>query len=161
MRALPSRSRTPSDSVSMSDQHPEPSIHTGALTKTSPLAELLAVGDLDQGDLVLGAKGDDQLLVGLLLAGLVQDTHVSLATVEGLGSLAETAGKTIVHESELQNTLQRVQDGHLALGGGIAGNLDLVGHVGHGGGVVLFYVGLNSKRARVSEVFPTDGRLAV
>jgi len=105
--------------------------------ETGPLAELLAIGDLDQGDLVLGAQGDDQLLVGLLLAGLVQDTHVSLAAVEGLGSLTETAGKTIVHESQLQDTLEGVENGHLALGSGIGGNLDLVGH---GGGVVLFYV---------------------
>lgn len=112
---------------------------TGLLTETSPLAKLLAIGNLDQGDLVLGAKSDDQLLVGLLLAGLVQDTHVSLAAVEGLGSLTETAGKTIVHESQLQDTLEGVENGHLALGSGIGGNLDLVGD---GGGVVLFYVRL-------------------
>lgn len=112
---------------------------TGVLTETGPLAELLAIGNLDQGDLVLGAQGDDQLLVSLLLAGLVQDTHVSLAAVEGLGSLTETAGKTIVHESQLQDTLEGVENGHLALGSGIGGNLDLVGD---GGGVVLFYVRL-------------------
>lgn len=91
---------------------------------------------------MLGAEGNDKLLVGLLLAGLVQDTHVSLATVEGLGSLTETAGETIVHESQLQDTLEGVQDGHLALGSGIGGNLDLVGD---GGGVVLFYVRLQRK----------------
>lgn len=77
-------------------------------TETSPLAELLAILNLDERDLVLVAKSDDQLLVGLLLAVLVQDTHVSLATVEGLGSLTETAGKTIVHKGELQNTLESV-----------------------------------------------------
>jgi hypothetical protein len=43
-----------------------------------------------------------------------------------------------VHQGELQNTLEGVRDGHLALGG-IAGNLDLVG--GDLGGVV-FYVRL-------------------
>jgi len=104
--------------------------------KTGPLAELLSVGNLDEGDLVLGAESDDELLVGLLLAGLVQDTHVSLAAVEGLGSLAETAGKTVVHESELQDTLEGVKNRHLALGG-IGRNLNLLGDLG---GVVLFYV---------------------
>lgn len=104
--------------------------------ETSPLAELLSVGHLDQGDLVLGAQGNDELLVSLLLAGLVQDTHVGLATVEGLGSLTETAGKTVVHESELQNTLEGVQNRHGALGG-ICGDFDFLGDLG---GVVLFYV---------------------
>jgi len=109
------------------------------LTETGPLAELLAIGNLDEGDLVLGAEGDDELLVSLLLAGLVQDAHVRLSPVEGLGSLTETAGKTVVHERELENSLQGVQDGHLTLGGGIGGNLDLLGDLNGG---VLFYVRL-------------------
>lgn len=115
----------------------------GVLTETSPLAELLSVGHLDQGDLVLGAESDDKLLVGLLLASLVEDAHVGLAAVEGLGSLTETAGKTVVHEGELQDTLEGVKNGHLALGAGIGGNLDLLGHLG---GVVLFYVRLYKMR---------------
>jgi len=40
-------------------------------TQTSPLAQLFSVRNLDQGDLVFGAKRNDQLLVCLLLAGLV------------------------------------------------------------------------------------------
>lgn len=110
----------------------------GSHTETSPLAELLAIGDLDQGDLVLRAEGDDQLLVGLLLALLVQDTHVSLSSVKSLGGFSETTSETVVHESELQNTLESVENGHLTLGG-IAGNLNLLGNLG---GVVLFYVRL-------------------
>jgi hypothetical protein len=39
--------------------------------------------------LVLGAESDDELLVSLLLAALVQDTHVSLTAVEGLGGLTD------------------------------------------------------------------------
>jgi hypothetical protein len=39
-----------------------------ALTETSPLAQLLAIGNLDQGDLVLRAKRNHELLVCLLLA---------------------------------------------------------------------------------------------
>lgn len=109
------------------------------LTKTGPLAQLLAVGDLDQGDLVLVAQGDDELLVSLLLAGLVEDTHVCLATVEGLGGLTQTAGEAVVHEGELQDSLEGVQNGHLALGGCIRRYLYLLGDFG---GVVLFYVRL-------------------
>lgn len=108
-------------------------------TETGPLAELLAVGNLDQGDLVLRAKGDDELLVSLLLAGLVQDAHVGLATVEGLGSLTETTGKAVVHQGELEDTLEGIQDRHLALGAALGGYLDLIGDLG---GVVLFYVRL-------------------
>lgn len=110
------------------------------LTETSPLAELLAIGNLDEGDLVLGAESNDELLVGLLLAGLVEDAHMGLAAVEGLGSLTETAGKTVVHEGELENTLEGVQNAHLTLVGGIGRNLNLIS--GDAGGVVLFYVGL-------------------
>lgn len=106
-------------------------------TETSPLAELLAIRDLDQGNVVLVAESDNKLLVGLLLTVLVQDTHVSLSSVEGLGSLSEAAGETIVHESELQDTLESVENGHLALGG-IAGNLNNIGDLGG----VVFYVRL-------------------
>lgn len=109
------------------------------LTKSGPLAELLAVGNLDQGDLVLGAQGDHELLVGLLLAGLVEHAHVRLSSVQGLGGLAQAAGETVVHQSELEDALERVEDGHLALGGGIAGDFDLLRNFGS---VVLFYVRL-------------------
>ena len=118
------------------------------LTETSPLAELLAVGDLDQRDLVLAAESDDQLLVGLLLASLVEDAHVSLATVKGLGGLTETAGKTVVDESELEDTLEGLEDRHLALsGGGIGRYLDLLGG---DDGLVVFSVRLCSGLAGVN-----------
>lgn len=122
------------------------SLIRGQHTETSPLAELLAVGNLDQGDLVLGAEGDDQLLVGLLLALLVQDTHVSLSSIQGLGGFSETASETVVHESELQDALEGVENGHLTLRG-IAGNLDLLGDLG---GVILFYVRLFATSQRTS-----------
>lgn len=131
----------------------------GVLTKTSPLAELLSVGHLDQGDLVLGAESDDKLLVGLLLASLVEDAHVGLAAVEGLGSLTETAGKTVVHEGELQDTLEGVKNGHLALGAGIGGNLDLLGHLG---GVVLFYVRLYDAQGQwLAKVCPSEVQVVI
>jgi hypothetical protein len=98
------------------------------LTETSPLAELLSVGDLDQGDLVLAAKSDDELLVGLLLACLVEHAHVSLATVKGLGGLTETAGKTVVDEGDLEHALERVEDRHAAAGV-VGRHLDLLGRL--------------------------------
>lgn len=88
---------------------------------------------------MLRAESDNELLVSLLLAALVQDTHVGLAAVESLGGLTETTGKTIVDEGDAQNTLEGVQDGHLA-GAGIGRDLDLVGR--GDGGCGLFSVRL-------------------
>jgi hypothetical protein len=106
-------------------------------TKTGPLAELLAIRDLDERDLVLGAEGNDELLVGLLLARLVEDAHVCLAAVEGLGRLAQTAGKTVVDERKLEHALQRLEHRHLALAGSIGGNFDLGGRADLGLGIVF------------------------
>jgi hypothetical protein len=104
---------------------------------------LLSIRNLDQRNLVLRAQRNDQLLVCLLLASLVQDTHVCLASVEGLGCFAQTTGQTIVHQSELQNTLQSVENGHLTLGCGISRDFDFVGFRDIGGiGCVVFYVTL-------------------
>ena len=75
---------------------------------------------------MLGAQSDNELLVGLLLAALVEDTHVGLAAVEGLGSLTQTTGKTVVDQGDAEDTLQSVEDGHLA-GASVGGNLDLIG----------------------------------
>lgn len=73
-------------------------------TQTGPLAQLLAVGHLDEGDLVLGAQRDDQLLVRFFFTGLVEHAHVCLAAVEGFGRLAEAAGEAIVDESDFEDT---------------------------------------------------------
>lgn len=70
-------------------------------TETSPLSQLLSVGNLDQWNLVLGAKSLDELLVGLFLAGLIQHTHVGLTPVEGLGGLTNTTGKSVVDKGVL------------------------------------------------------------
>jgi hypothetical protein len=99
---------------------------------------LLSIGNLDQWDLVVGAQSNNQLLVWLLLAGLVQDAHVCLTSVKSLGGFSETSSKTVVHEGELEDTLESVKDGHLALGGGICGDLNLLSNFG----CVLFYVRL-------------------
>jgi hypothetical protein len=63
---------------------------------------------------VLAAQGDDQLLVRLLLARLVEHAHVGLAAVEGLAGLAEAAGEPVVDQRDLEHALERVQDGHAA-----------------------------------------------
>jgi len=80
--------------------------------ETGPLAEELSIRHLDERDLVLRAQSDDELLVGLLLASLVQDTHVCLATIEGFGCLAQASGETIVDEGEFEDTFQGIKDGH-------------------------------------------------
>ena len=131
LRALPSRSIWP---VSQDSQYGVFQViqdHQGGeekLTETSPLAELLAVRDLDQRDLVLAAESDNELLVGLLLASLVEDAHVGLATVKGLGGLTETAGKTVVDEGDLEHALERVEDRHAAAGV-VGRHLDLLGRL--------------------------------
>jgi hypothetical protein len=99
----------------------------GRCTKTSPFTKLLAISNLDERDLVLGAKSLDKLLVGILIAVLVENAHVGLATVESLGGLAETTSKTVVDEGVTKNAFQGILDRHLALGGSIGGNLDLLG----------------------------------
>jgi len=72
--------------------------------ETGPFTEHLSIGDLDQRDLVLGAQRNDELLVGFLFAGLVEDAHVGLSAVERLAGFTETAGETVVDECELENT---------------------------------------------------------
>ena len=107
-------------------------------TETGPLAELLAIGNLDKGDLVLGAQSNDELLVCLLLASLVENAHVRLTTVKGLGGLAQTTGKSVVDEGELQDTLESLEDAHLALtAGSIGRDLDLGGRADLGLGIVF------------------------
>lgn len=111
------------------------------LTETSPLAKLLSVGNLDQRDLVLAAEGNNELLVGLLLAGLVEHAHVGLTAVEGLGGLTQTARKSVVDQRDLEDALERVKDRHAARGGRLVGSdLDFFGRGDRGRG--LFYIRL-------------------
>lgn len=77
------------------------------LAETSPGTQGLGVRDLEEVDLVLVAKSLDKLDVLLLGAGLDEDTEVSLTSVEGLGALSETSGKSIVDEGLLEDLLRR------------------------------------------------------
>jgi hypothetical protein len=87
---------------------------------------------------VLGAQGNDELLVCLLLAGLVENAHVRLTTVESLGGLAQTTGKSVVDEGELENALESLKNAHLALTAGCIGrDLDLGGRADLGFGIVF------------------------
>lgn len=92
---------------------------------------------------MLRAKRHNQLLVRLLLAALVEHTHVRLATVQRLGRLAESARKPVVDQRDAQNALQCVQHGHLARGvAAVSADLDLVGGGDGGVGLGLFSVRL-------------------
>jgi hypothetical protein len=63
---------------------------------------------------------------------------VRLATVEGLGGLAQTAGESVVDESELEDTLEGLEHAHLALTTGCIGrDLDLGGRADLGLGIVF------------------------
>lgn len=94
---------------------------------------------------MLRAEGNDELLVSLVLAVLVENAEESLATVEGLASLTETTGKTVVDERNLQDTLEGLKDGHLAALG-IGRNLDL--RLGRESFYVRLYI--QSKAEKVS-----------
>lgn len=76
---------------------------------------------------MLAAKSHDKLLVGLLLAGLVENAHVCLATVKGLGGFAQTAGKTVVDQGDLENSLEGIENGHGTALAGVGCDLDLLG----------------------------------
>ena len=77
------------------------------LAETGPGTEDLGVTDLDEVDLVLGAEGFDEAEVLCFGAGLDEDAEMGLAFVEGLGGFTETAGKSVVDESVLQNLLSQ------------------------------------------------------
>ena len=89
----------------------------GQLTQPGPLAQQLAVADLNQRDRMLPAQRLDELLVRFLLTRLVEHAHVRLSPVERLGGFAEAAGETVVDEGELQGAFEGFVDG-LARGGG-------------------------------------------
>jgi len=76
---------------------------------------------------VFGAQSLHELLVRLLLATLVEHGHVGLATIQRLARLAETTGEAVVDERMSEDSLECFLDGHLALGGAIGRDLDLVG----------------------------------
>lgn len=76
---------------------------------------------------MFGAQSLHELLIRLLLAALVEHGHVGLATIQRLARLAEAAGKTVVDERMPEDPLECFLDGHLALGGAIGRDLDLVG----------------------------------
>jgi len=98
------------------------------LAQPSPLAQLLPIRHLDQRNLVLAAQRHDQLLVRLLLTRLIEHAHVGLATIEGFAGFAEATGQAVVDESDLEDSLEGVDDAHGAgLGAAIGGDLDLLG----------------------------------
>lgn len=85
---------------------------------------MFSIRNLDERNLVGGAKSDNKLLVCFLFAGLVEDAQVRLTAVKSLRDFTESAGKTVVHQGDTQNTLESVQDGQLTLRSG-GGDFDL------------------------------------
>ena len=79
------------------------------LAEADPLADHLAVSDLDEVDLVLIAESLDELDVLLLGASFVQDAEMGLTLVKGLGALAQTTGKTVVDHCLLENLFKSLQ----------------------------------------------------
>jgi len=94
---------------------------------------------------MLATQRNHQLLVRLLLAPLVQHTHMRLAAIERLAGFAEAAREAIVDQRELEDALQGVEHAHLrtaAGAGGVGGDFDFGGGGGGGGGGGLFSVRL-------------------
>ena len=77
------------------------------LAQTSPLAKNLSVPNLYQVDFVLGTEGLDEFDVLGFGASLNEYAKVSLALVQGLGTLAQATREPIVYESVLKNLLQK------------------------------------------------------
>ncbi len=75
-----------------------------------------------------------------------------LATIQGLGRLAETAGQTVVNESDAEDPFEGVEDGLFALDFG--GVLDFVGSDGGGGlfSVRLCHCSFVAFYIRISEI---------
>lgn len=73
--------------------------------KTSPGSEDFGVTDFDEVDVVLRAKGLNELDVLCLCAGFDENTEMGFASVESLGGLTKAPRETVVNESILQNLL--------------------------------------------------------
>lgn len=79
------------------------------LAESDPLADHLAISDLDEVDLVLIAESLDELDVLLLGASFVQDAEMGLTLVKSLGALAQTTSKTVVDHGLLENLFEGLQ----------------------------------------------------
>jgi len=75
------------------------------LAETSPGSEDFGIADLDEVDVVFGAKSFDELYVLGLSTSVDQDTKMSLALVQSLSTFTETTSETVVNESVLKNLL--------------------------------------------------------
>ncbi len=74
--------------------------------KSRPGSEDLGVADLDEVDLVFGAKGLDELDVFRFCTCLDENAKVGLAFVEGFGSLTKAPCETVANKRILQNLLK-------------------------------------------------------
>ena len=60
---------------------------------------------------MLSAQRHHELLVGFLLARLVQHAHVRLSSIERLGGFAEAPGETVVDEGEFEGAFEGFEGG--------------------------------------------------
>ena len=83
---------------------------------------------------MLPTQRHHQLLVRLLLAPFVENTHVRLAAIEGFAGFAETAGEAVVDEGEFEDAFQGFQHAHAGAAAAAAGggDFDLRGCLGGG-----------------------------
>lgn len=91
------------------------------LAETSPLTELLLVGDHDEGNSLLLGQSLDELLVCWLVAALRQEDQLGVSGLESLGDLMETSDEGSTTACVLQHFLDRRSGGYFLSG-------DLSGH---------------------------------
>lgn len=84
------------------------------LAKTNPLTKLLGVRNLEELDLVLGTESLNKTKVFLLLARLSQDTKMGLTAVQGLDTLTDTTGETVVDQGATEDFDEGGLSGDLA-----------------------------------------------
>jgi hypothetical protein len=76
---------------------------------------------------MLSTQRHYQLLIRLLLARLVQHTHMRLTSVKRFGGFAQTPREAIVDECDFEHTLQGIENAHpAALAAGICCYFHLV-----------------------------------
>jgi hypothetical protein len=92
---------------------------------------------------MLSAQRHHELLIGLLLTRLVENTHVGLATIESFAGFSEATRESVMDQGRLQHAFQSFQNAHLPFaGGGVGCHGGFVTAASGGGSGGLFSVRL-------------------
>jgi len=78
--------------------------------EAGPLTELLGGRAVHDRDLLLLAKSLDELLVGTLIAGFVQEDNLGAAGLDGLGAFVETTDDTVGEHGVLEDQTDGMVD---------------------------------------------------